>query len=98
MSNATPQCAIAQLGSWRSTPSNVRRAIVNQYEWIIATPRSNSACTLGSQEVGKLSFPSFSSCWAAAGPLSAAMMVATTMTDFGFMETSRAWFAWPSEI
>ena len=24
--------AIAQLGSWRSTPSNVLRAIVNQYE------------------------------------------------------------------
>ena len=37
--------------------------MMNQYECIIATPRSNSACTLGSQEVGKLSLPSFSSCW-----------------------------------
>src|SRR5262245_30538738 len=73
MSIATPQWAIAQVGSWRSTPSKVRRAMVNQYEWIIATPRSNSACTLGSQEVGKESFPSFSSCWAATGPLSMAV-------------------------
>jgi hypothetical protein len=29
---ATPQWAIAQLGSSRNTPSNVRRATVNQYE------------------------------------------------------------------
>ena len=61
-------------GPARRTPSNVRRAMRNQYEWIIATPRSNSACTLGSQEVGKLSLPSFSSCWPKALQLSAAVI------------------------
>src|SRR5262245_41823205 len=83
-----PQYAIAQLGSCRSTPSNVRRAIRNQYEWIIATPRSNSAWTLGSQEVGKLSLPSFSSCWPRAPQLSAAVIPMTSIRYFGFMGTS----------
>ena len=82
-SSAIPQYAIAQLGSSRRTPSNVRRAIRNQYEWIIATPRSNSACTLGSQEVGKLSLPSFSSCWPKALQLSAAVIPATSIRHFG---------------
>ena len=85
-----PQYAIAQVGSCRRTPSNVRRAIRNQYEWIIATPRSNSACTLGSQEVGKLTLPSFSSCWPKALQFSAAVIPATSIRHFGFMGTSRA--------
>src|SRR5439155_4596658 len=61
---------------------------MNQYEWIIATPRSNSACTFGSQEVGKLSLPSFSSCWPKALPLSAAVIPATSIKHVGFMGTS----------
>src|SRR5262245_35816245 len=93
-----PQYAIAQLGSSRNTPSNVRRAIRNQYEWIIATPRSNSACTLGSQEVGKLSLPSFSSCWPNALQLSAAVIPATSTSDFGFMGASgRVWSPLPPQ-
>src|SRR5262245_30850658 len=93
-----PQYAIAQLGSSRNTPSNVRRAIRNQYEWIIATPRSNSACTLGSQEVGKLSLPSFSSCWPNALQLSAAVIPATSNSDFGFMGASgRVWSPLPPQ-
>src|SRR5437763_16932691 len=61
---------------------------MNQYEWIIATPRSNSACTLGSQEVGKLSLPSFSSCPKAL-QLSAAVIPATNIRRFRFMGTSK---------
>src|SRR5438309_4158039 len=61
---------------------------MNQYEWLIATPRSNSACTLGSQEVGKLSLPSFSSCWPNALQLSATVMPATSIRYFRFMGTS----------
>src|SRR2546427_2365718 len=40
----------------------------------MATPRSNSACTLGSQEVGKLTLPSFWSSWAATRLVSAAVI------------------------
>src|SRR5262249_21333690 len=41
----------------------------------MATPRSNSACTFGSQEVGKLSVPSFSSpCCPEAPTVSSAVM------------------------
>src|SRR5215468_8455024 len=47
---------------------------MNQYECSMATPRSNSACTLGSQEVGKLTLPSFWSSWVAAPPASAAVI------------------------
>src|SRR5207344_2796411 len=82
-SSAIPQYAIAQLGSSFRIPSNVRRAIRNQYEWIIATPRSSSACTLGSQEVGKLSLPSFSSCWPKALQPSAADIAAASIRHFG---------------
>src|SRR5262249_17180080 len=62
---------------------------MNQYEWIIATPRSNSACTLGSQDVGKLSLPSLSSCWPNALQFSAAVIPATNTSDFAFMGASR---------
>src|SRR5215813_6390080 len=57
---------MAQVGSCCRIPSNVRRAMMNQYECNIATPRSNSACTLGSQEVAKFTLPSLSSCCAIA--------------------------------
>src|SRR5262245_11873193 len=57
---------MAQVGSCCKIPSNVRRAMMNQYECNIATPRSNSTCTLGSQEVAKFTLPSLSSCWAIA--------------------------------
>src|SRR5882757_4548371 len=40
----------------------------------MATPRSNSACTLGAQEVGKTTLPSFSSCWPIAPVASAAVI------------------------
>ena len=69
--------------------------MMNQYEWIIATPRSNSACTLGSQEVGKVSLPSFSSCcWPKALEPSATDIAATSTRhlnvdlSFDFMGTS----------
>src|SRR5438552_3509549 len=51
----------------------------------MATPRSNSACTLGSQEVGKLSLPSFSSCWPNALQVSAAVIAATNTRCLGCM-------------
>src|SRR5437870_9853446 len=51
------------------TPSNTLRASVNQYECSIATPRSNGACTLASQDVGKVTLPSLS--WASPGTVSA---------------------------
>src|SRR5262245_31126782 len=79
---------MAQLGSCCRIPSKVRLAYTNQYEWIMATPRSNSACTLGSQEVGKLSLPSFSSCCPRALPLSVAVSAATSIRRLGFMGTS----------
>src|SRR5215203_4408353 len=83
---ATPQCAIAQVGSCCKTPSKVLRAYPNQYECSMATPRSNSACTFGSQEVGKLNLPSFSSCWANALPVSkATMMLAEISRHFDLM-------------
>src|SRR5712691_10492915 len=65
---------MAQVGSCCRIPSNVRRAYRNQYECSMATPRSNSACTLGSHEVGKLTLPSLSSCWATA-PLASAAVI-----------------------
>src|SRR4051794_23981127 len=40
----------------------------------MATPRSNSACAVGSQEVGKVTLPSFSSCWPIA-PLASAAVI-----------------------
>src|SRR5260370_31900652 len=54
--------------------SNVGRDLRNQYECRIATPRANSACTLGSQERGKATLPSFSSCWPIAPLVSAAVI------------------------
>src|SRR6267143_812469 len=47
------------------TASNALRASVNQYECSIATPRSNCACTLASQDVGNATLPSLS--WANPG-------------------------------
>src|SRR5215475_4417598 len=70
---------MAQLGSCCRIPSKVRLAYRNQYECSMATPRSNSACTLGSQEVGKLTLPSFSSCWLQVLLVSVAAMRLTTM-------------------
>jgi hypothetical protein len=43
---------------------------------------------LGSQEVGKLSLPSFSFCWPKALPFSAAVIPATSIRHFGFMGAS----------
>src|SRR5262245_58839258 len=55
----------------------------------MATPRSNSACILKSQEVGKLTFPSFSSCWLHALPFSAVIMrLAAIIGYFSFMVDS----------
>src|SRR5262249_20251542 len=52
----------------------------------MATPRSNSICTLESQEVGKLTLPRFSSCWLDALPVSAMVMrLAAIVRYFGFM-------------
>src|SRR5437764_6447445 len=50
---------------------NTLPASVNQYECSIATPRSNCAWTFGLQEVGNLTFPSISACWAKASLLRA---------------------------
>src|SRR5262249_42515923 len=66
---------MAQLGSCWRMPSNVRRAIRNQYECSIAMPRSNSACTLGSQDVAKVTLPSLWSCCATAPPARAAVII-----------------------
>src|SRR5712671_2819373 len=65
---------MAQVGSCWTIPSNVRRAIRNQYECSIATPRSNSARALGSHEVGNVTLPSFWSCWPIAPPASTAVI------------------------
>src|SRR4029450_11175864 len=69
---------MAQLGSCCRPPSKARLAYRNQYECNMATPRSKSACTLGSQEVGKLTLPSLSSCWLQALPVSSAVTRLTT--------------------
>src|SRR5687768_15408867 len=66
-----PQYAMAQLGSWSSTALNVLCASGNQYECCIATAASKSGCTLGSQDVGNVTLPSWSgsSCeWATPEP------------------------------
>ena len=52
------------------TPSKTLRASVNQYECSMATPRSNCACTLASQDVANVTLPSLSG-WAGAGSGSA---------------------------
>src|SRR5436190_23553245 len=53
----------------------------------MATPRSKSACTLGSQEVGKLNLPSFSSCWPNALQLIATVISpATNSLHFSFID------------
>jgi hypothetical protein len=71
---ATPQYAMAQAGSCCAIVSNFRRAIRNQYECSIATPRLNSVCTLGLQDVGKVTVPSFWSCWPIASLARAAVI------------------------
>src|SRR5215470_19976662 len=78
---------MAQVGSCCRIPSKVRRAYRNQYECSMATPRSNSACTLGSQEVGKLTLPSLSSWSANTTPLRPAMKLAVTIRCFAIMMT-----------
>ena len=57
-----PQVAMAHDGSCVNTSRNVFSPALYQNECSIATPRSNCACTLASQEFGKLTLPSFSSC------------------------------------
>src|SRR5215475_7997095 len=52
----------------------------------MATPRSNSACTALLHEVGKITFPSLSSCCADAPPTDVAVM---RMRRVGFMVRSR---------
>src|SRR5215471_5043899 len=61
----------------------------------MATPRSNSACTLGSQEVGKLTLPSFWSSWAATPPASAAVIrpAANNVRPHGMFIECLLWFA-----
>src|SRR6267142_2750334 len=55
----------------------------------MATPRSNSACTLASQVVGKLTLPSFSSCCENAPKLSAAeVRPATNIKHLRFIASS----------
>src|SRR5262245_25052146 len=49
---------MVQDGSASSTSRKALRPSGNQNECSSATPRSNRACTLGSQEVGKLTLPS----------------------------------------
>ena len=61
-SAAIPQVAIAHEGSCASTSRNIFSPALYQKECSMATPRSNWACTLGSQDVGKLTLPSLSSC------------------------------------
>src|SRR4051794_19563522 len=61
----------------------------------MATPRSNSACTLGAQEVGKTTLPNFSSCWPIAPLASAAVIrpaVNSVRPDFVFI-VSPLWLA-----
>src|SRR5262249_54988257 len=72
---------MAQAGSCWRIPSKVRRAMTNQYECNMATPRSNSACTLGSHDVGKLTLPSFSSWSANAPPASAAAEISPAANE-----------------
>src|SRR5437763_1670800 len=55
----------------------------------MATPRSNAACTAGSQEVAKLTLPSFSSCWAKTLQVSAPEMLATKNRCLSFIANSR---------
>lgn len=51
--------------------------------------RSNSVCTLGSQEVGKLTLPSLSSCWVHALVVSNVVMrLAPIIRYFDFMANS----------
>ena len=51
---------MVQVGSCTSTSRKVFSVALNQNECSIATPRSNSACTFGSQDVGKVTLPSCS--------------------------------------
>src|SRR5262245_17237413 len=56
----------------------------------MATPRSNSACTALLHEVGKITFPSLSSCCADAPPTDVAVIrAAMRMRHVGFMVRSR---------
>src|SRR5262249_7490027 len=55
----------------------------------MATPRSNSVCTLGSHDVGKLTLPSISSCWLRTLVLSTIVIrLAPIIRYFGFMAFS----------
>src|SRR5262245_35000177 len=93
---AMPHKAMALHDSCLRPPSKTQRATRNQYEWSIATPRSNSACTFGSQEVGKLSVPSLSSCcWAKAPEASAAVIRAAARSVRGACLFIACSFGWP---
>src|SRR5882672_10025765 len=75
---------MAHVGSSFNTAANVFVASGNQYEWSIATPRSKSGCTLGSQDVGKVTLPTITfwsaSSWATEGAASASRE--TSRKDF----------------
>src|SRR5262249_26893463 len=51
---------IAQLGSWRAMSVNFASALSYAKECSSATPRSKDFCTVGAQEVGNETVPSFS--------------------------------------
>src|SRR5207247_531535 len=54
---ASPQYAIAQLGSCWTMASKTLRDSTNQYECSMATPRSNWADTAAPQEIGNVTLP-----------------------------------------
>src|SRR4029450_11558077 len=77
-----PRRAIAHEGSCSTTSRKVFSAAVYQNECSIATPRSNWACTLGSQDVGKLTLPSCSALCAGTPTASAAINTNVALKDF----------------
>ena len=50
---ATPQCAMAQPGSFAATSENAFSAFEYQKEWSIARATSNFSCDPGPHEIGK---------------------------------------------
>src|SRR5256885_16030477 len=68
---AMPQCAMAHLGSCWATCLKVASAVSNANECSSATPRSNSFCTAGAQEVGKYTEPRTRQVRTSSGPGSA---------------------------
>src|SRR5262245_65216341 len=79
---AKPHLAIAHEGSLSATSRKVFSAAEYQNECSIATPRSNWACTLGSQELGKFTLPSCSAPCAGMAAASAVMDTNVESKDF----------------